>query len=63
MQIWMTYLSLYQLIPLQRTAEALHDLTGQSVSEGTIVNVATKFAESLEDTVEIIKQEPLAIAE
>jgi hypothetical protein len=35
-QAMMSYLSLHQLIPLGRTVEAIRDITGHSVSEGTL---------------------------
>lgn len=56
MQALMNYLTQYQLIPLERAAEAVQDITGQAVSEGTLVNVATALYERLETPVEEIKQ-------
>lgn len=43
MQALMNYLTQYQLLPLERAAEAIKGITGQSVSEGTLVNVTAKF--------------------
>ena len=56
MQTLMNYLTQYQLIPLERAAEAVQDITGQAISEGTLVNTAYKFYEKLEVPVEKIKQ-------
>lgn len=56
MKALMCYLTQYQLLPLERAAEAIRDITGQSISEGTLVNVARNLYESLEATVEDIKQ-------
>jgi len=43
MQALMNYLTQYQLLPLERAAEAIKGITGQSVSEGTLVNVTATF--------------------
>lgn len=56
MQALMNYLTQYQLIPLERAAEAIEDITGQAISEGTLVNAADALYEKLEDSVEEIKQ-------
>ena len=56
MQTLMNYSTTYQLIPLQRTAEAIRDLTGQAISEGTLVQAAKVLSEKIADTVETIKQ-------
>ena len=60
MQGLMNYLTQYQLIPLERAAEAIRDITGQSVSEGTLVNVAKSLYRKLENPVEAIKQQIIA---
>jgi len=56
MQTLMNYLTQYQLIPLERAAEAVQDITGQAISEGTLVNAAHALYEKLEAPVEGIKQ-------
>ena len=50
------YLNTYQLLPCQRTAEALHDLLGASWTEGTVVNAVNAAAASALDPVEEIRQ-------
>lgn len=60
MQALMNYLTQYQLIPLERAAEAIEDITGQAVSEGTLVNAADALYEKLGDPVEEIKQKVTA---
>ncbi len=57
MQVLMNYLTQYQLLPLERAAEAIEDITNQTVSEGTLVNAANKLYERLEDTADEIKQQ------
>lgn len=52
----MNYLTQYQMIPLDRAAEAIRDITGQAVSEGTVVNAAHSLYEKLETPVKDIKQ-------
>ena len=49
------YLTQYQLIPLERAAEAIEDITGQHISEGTLVNAANALSNKLESTVHEIK--------
>lgn len=56
MKALMNYLTQYQLLPLKRAAEAIKSITGQSISEGTLVNVAQKLYENLESPVNAIKQ-------
>lgn len=41
-------LSIHQLIPLGRTGEAIRDITGQSVSEGKMVNMSRALCDKLE---------------
>ena len=55
MQTLMNYLTQYQLIPLERAAEAIRDITGQKVSEGTLVNVSNALYEKLGSSVKDIK--------
>jgi transposase len=57
MQAVMNYLTLYQLIPLERAAETVKNFTGQAVSEGTIVNAAYGLYNKLQDPVHEIKQQ------
>ena len=56
MQTLMNYLMQYQLIPLKRTVEAVQAITGQAVSEGTLVNATQALYEKLEAPVEKIKE-------
>jgi transposase len=49
------YLSQFQLLPLQRTCEALADLCGCQLSEGTLVRWITQAAKTLEPSIERIK--------
>jgi len=48
-QALMSYLTNYQLIPLERTVEILSDIIGQNVSEGTLVNVNNRLHKKLEE--------------
>jgi transposase len=50
------YLQQYQLVPSKRTCEALCDLCGCEISEGTLACWATEAAELLEQTVEKIAE-------
>ena len=54
------YLHQYQLVPMQRTCELLSDLCGCEVSEGTLVSWVECAAETLEPTMEQIRQGVLA---
>jgi transposase len=56
-QALMSYLTNYQLIPLERAAEILSDIIGQNVSEGTIVNVNNRLYKKLEEVETSIKQQ------
>ncbi|MHC1684611.1 MAG: transposase [Clostridiaceae bacterium] len=49
LQAVMVYLSNYQLIPLDRTTELIDVLTGQKISQGTIVNITKKLYKKLEE--------------
>jgi transposase len=51
----MNYFVNYQLIPVERTAEAISDIVGQKVSKGTIVNETKRFSKKIDETVSIIK--------
>lgn len=57
LQALMTYLTNYQLLPLERAAEILSDIIGQKVSEGTLVNVNNRLHEKLEEVETSIKQQ------
>jgi transposase len=57
MQTLMVYLKDYQFLSLKRTAEAIKDITGQKVSEGTIVNASEQLSVSLEKVMVDIKSE------
>lgn len=52
---FIVYLMNYQLIPYRRTSEALTDLTGQSISEGTLHQMIVEGAANLGDSCEQIK--------
>lgn len=54
------YLTQYQLLPLARAVEAVEDITGQHISEGTLVNAAKVLANQVEGPVEEIKQQIIA---
>lgn len=56
MQTIMNYLTQHQLLPLERAAEAVRDITGQTISEGTLVNVVQSFYKKLETPIKEIKQ-------
>lgn len=45
-----------QLIPLNRATEAIGDLTGQNISEGTLVNCAKGLSNKISGVVDNIKQ-------
>lgn len=49
LQALVVYLSNYQLIPLDRTTELIGALTGQKISQGTIVNITKKLYTKLEE--------------
>lgn len=50
------YLMDYQLLPFERTSEAMEDLFGASISEGTLEAAVDRCAEELEEVEETIKQ-------
>lgn len=56
MKILMNYLTGYQFLPLGRAAEAIYDITKQTVSEGTIVNTQKQLYGILEQSVNAIKK-------
>lgn len=49
------YLSQFQLLPLERTCEALEDLCHCHLSEGTLVNWIAEAAKTLDPTIQRIK--------
>jgi transposase len=56
----MVYLNQQHHVPLERTAEILEDLYGQSVSEGTIVEACNQVAKRVEPVYQAIKAELIA---
>lgn len=57
MKAQMIYLTDYQLIPLKRAVEMIEAMSGQSVSQGTLVTTSEKLYQTLENPVEAIKQQ------
>jgi transposase len=53
----MVYFNQQHHVPLERTAEIIEDLHGQSVSEGTIVEACNQVAQQVEPVIEAIKVE------
>jgi transposase len=53
----MVYFHQYQLVPLERTAEIVEDLYGQTVSEGTIVEACNETAQEVEPIYQLTKTE------
>ncbi|OLN29852.1 hypothetical protein DSOL_3383 [Desulfosporosinus metallidurans] len=53
----MNYLTDFQLLPLERAAETIRELTKQTVSEGTLVNDSKKLYVALEEAEKVIKQQ------
>ena len=51
----LVYLNQYQLLPYERLVEFLHDVFGQTVSEGTLFNTVHAAYEALEETETEIK--------
>lgn len=49
------YLSQFQLLPMERTCEALEDLCQCHLSEGTLVNWIAEAANRLEPTIQHLK--------
>ena len=60
MQTLMSYFSLHQLIPSSRTVEAIRDLTGHSISEGTLANISRTLCKKVEGAVMDIKKQIIA---
>jgi transposase len=58
-QAIVTYLTDYQLLPLQRTTELMSDLFGLKISQGMIVSAGQKIYEKLEPVEECMKEEIL----
>ena len=57
MRAQMIYLTDYQLIPLKRAAEMIEAMSGQTVSQGTLVTTSERLYKTLEKSVEAIKQQ------
>lgn len=57
LQALMVYLSNYQLVPLARTTEIIKNLTGQNISQGTIVNVCERLYDKLAEFEDVLKQQ------
>jgi len=55
-----SYLNIQQLLPLKRLTETIRDLTGHSVSQGTILNANKELYVKLANSEEQIKQQLLA---
>ena len=53
----MVYFHQYHFVPLERTAEILDDLYGQTVSEGTIVEACQETAQQVEPVYQLTKAE------
>jgi len=53
----MVYFNQQHHIPLERTAEIIEDLYGQSVSEGTIVEACNQMSQQVETVIEMIVTE------
>jgi transposase len=53
----MVYYHQYHFVPLERTAEILEDLYGQTVSEGTIVEACNETAQQVEPIYQVTKTE------
>ncbi|SPF53131.1 transposase [Candidatus Desulfosporosinus infrequens] len=59
-QTLLSYFSLHQLIPSARTVEAIRDLTGHSISEGTLANISRILCKKVEGAVTDIKKQIIA---
>ena len=57
LQALMVYLSNYQLVPLGRTSEIIKNLTGQNISQGTIVNVSERLYNNLAEFEDVLKRQ------
>lgn len=57
MKAFMTYLTDYQMIPLKRAVETIEAITGQTVSQGTLVTTSETLYNFLVKPVEAIKQQ------
>ena len=57
LQAIVTYLNVYQLVPLKRITEMMNDLFGVKMSQGTIVSAGAKAYEGLAGTESRIKKE------
>jgi len=54
-QAMAVYLKDYQLVPVKRVKELFHDLFSLNLSEGTLINMATRCSSSLETFVDQLK--------
>ncbi len=52
---YVTYLSVYQLIPVKRLTQILYDLYGCKMSQGTVINMINWFSSNLENFEEQIQ--------
>jgi len=59
----MVYFHQYHFVPLERTAEILKDLYGQTVSEGTIVEACHETAQKVEPIYQLTKTELITTQE
>lgn len=57
LQAYVVYLMNYQLLPYKRTADLLKNLHNLPISEGTLRNILSRFANLVKTPVEVIKQE------
>ncbi|MFZ3101350.1 MAG: DUF6444 domain-containing protein, partial [Desulfitobacteriaceae bacterium] len=57
MKVFMAYLVDYQMIPLKRAVETIEAVTGQTVSQGTLVSTSETLYRFLAKPVEAIKQQ------
>lgn len=56
LQAWVSYLSAYQLLPLERIAQLFEDLTGHGPSEATLLSHLQQMHEALEPAEQQIRQ-------
>jgi transposase len=56
-QALISYLTMYQFLPLERATEAISDIIHQIVSEGTLVNVNNRVHKNLEGSETSIKEQ------
>lgn len=53
----MVYFHAYQLLPLERTSETIHDLYNQDIAEGTILSACQELAEQVAPVQEAVKDQ------